>query len=99
MLHMHCWVSALFVQWRTFLGYSISARMFPIAKMNCVLLSSNCDTLISVITLSIQGVPKLAYKLLTTVSRMLNVHEKNMEKMFPIKKSIIFIIIINGNTM
>jgi hypothetical protein len=30
----------------------------------------------------------------------LNVHEKNMEKMFPTKKSIIFIIIIiNGNTM
>jgi hypothetical protein len=27
------------------------------------------------------------------------VHEKNMEKMFPTKKSIIFIIIINGNTM
>jgi hypothetical protein len=24
-------------------------------------------------------------------------HEKNMEKMFPTKKSIIFIIIINGN--
>jgi hypothetical protein len=29
----------------------------------------------------------------------LNVHEKNMEKMFPTKKSIIFIIIINDNTM
>jgi hypothetical protein len=29
----------------------------------------------------------------------LNVHEKNMEKMFPTKKSIIFIIIVNGNTM
>jgi hypothetical protein len=29
----------------------------------------------------------------------LNVHEKNMEKIFPTKKSIIFIIIINGNTM
>jgi hypothetical protein len=29
----------------------------------------------------------------------LNVHEKNMEKMFVTKKSIIFIIIINGNTM
>jgi hypothetical protein len=29
----------------------------------------------------------------------LNVHEKNMEKMFPTKKSTIFIIIINGNTM
>jgi hypothetical protein len=29
----------------------------------------------------------------------LNVHEKNMKKMFPTKKSIIFIIIINGNTM
>jgi hypothetical protein len=29
----------------------------------------------------------------------LNVHEKNMEKMFPTKKLIIFIIIINGNTM
>jgi hypothetical protein len=30
----------------------------------------------------------------------LNVHEKNMEKMFQTKKSIIFIIIIiNGNTM
>jgi hypothetical protein len=30
----------------------------------------------------------------------LNVHEKNMEKMFPTKKSIIFIIIIiNGNTI
>jgi hypothetical protein len=29
----------------------------------------------------------------------LNVHEKNMEKMFPTKKSIIFIISINGNTM
>jgi hypothetical protein len=29
----------------------------------------------------------------------LNVHEKNMEKMFPTKKSIIFIIIIHGNTM
>jgi hypothetical protein len=28
----------------------------------------------------------------------LNVHEKNMEKMFPTKKSIIFIIIINCNT-
>jgi hypothetical protein len=27
----------------------------------------------------------------------LNVHEKNMEKMFPTKKSIIFIIIINGS--
>jgi hypothetical protein len=27
----------------------------------------------------------------------LNVYEKNMEKMFPTKKSIIFIIIINGN--
>jgi hypothetical protein len=27
------------------------------------------------------------------------VHEKNMEKMFPTKKSIIFIIIINDNTM
>jgi hypothetical protein len=26
-------------------------------------------------------------------------HEKNMEKMFPTKKIIIFIIIINGNTM
>jgi hypothetical protein len=23
MMHMHCWVSALFVQRRTFLGYSI----------------------------------------------------------------------------
>jgi hypothetical protein len=29
----------------------------------------------------------------------LNVHEKNMEKMFSTKKSIIFIIIINDNTM
>jgi hypothetical protein len=30
----------------------------------------------------------------------LNVHEKNMDKMFPTKKSIIFIIIIiNGNIM
>jgi hypothetical protein len=29
----------------------------------------------------------------------LNVHEKNMEKMFPTKKLIIFIFIINGNTM
>jgi hypothetical protein len=29
----------------------------------------------------------------------LNVHEKNIEKMFPTKKSIIFIIIINGNIM
>jgi hypothetical protein len=29
----------------------------------------------------------------------LNVYEKNMEKMFPTKKSIIFIIIINDNTM
>jgi hypothetical protein len=29
----------------------------------------------------------------------LNVHEKKMEKMFPTKKSIIFIIIINDNTM
>jgi hypothetical protein len=29
----------------------------------------------------------------------LNVHEQNMQKMFPTKKSIIFIIIINGNTM
>jgi hypothetical protein len=29
----------------------------------------------------------------------LNVHEKNMEKMLPTKKSIIFIIIINDNTM
>jgi hypothetical protein len=29
----------------------------------------------------------------------LNVHEKNMEKMFPSKKSIIFIIIINENRM
>jgi hypothetical protein len=29
----------------------------------------------------------------------LNVHEKNMEKMFPTKKSIIFIIKINDNTM
>jgi hypothetical protein len=29
----------------------------------------------------------------------LNVHEKNMEKMFPIKKSNIFIIIINANRM
>jgi hypothetical protein len=29
----------------------------------------------------------------------LNVHEKNMEKMFPTKKLIILIIIINGNTM
>jgi hypothetical protein len=29
----------------------------------------------------------------------LNVHEKNMENMFPTKKSIIFIIIINDNTM
>jgi hypothetical protein len=29
----------------------------------------------------------------------LNVHEKNMEKMFPTKKSIIFIIIMNDNTM
>jgi hypothetical protein len=28
-----------------------------------------------------------------------SVHEKNMEKMFPTKKLIIFIIIINGNTM
>jgi hypothetical protein len=29
----------------------------------------------------------------------LNVHEKNMKKIFPQKKSIIFIIIINDNTM
>jgi hypothetical protein len=29
----------------------------------------------------------------------LNAHEKNMENMFPTKKSIIFIIIINDNTM
>jgi hypothetical protein len=29
----------------------------------------------------------------------LNVHEKNMEKMFPTKKSIIFTIIVNDNTM
>jgi hypothetical protein len=29
----------------------------------------------------------------------LNVHEKNMENMFPTKKLIIFIIIINDNTM
>jgi hypothetical protein len=27
-----------------FSGYSISARMFPIGKTNCVLLSSNCGT-------------------------------------------------------
>jgi hypothetical protein len=29
----------------------------------------------------------------------LNVHEKNMENMFPTKKLIIFIIIVNDNTM
>jgi hypothetical protein len=29
----------------------------------------------------------------------LNAHEKNMEKMFPTKKSVIFIIIINCNTI
>jgi hypothetical protein len=29
----------------------------------------------------------------------LNVHEKNMKNFFPTKKSIIFIIIINDNTM
>jgi hypothetical protein len=29
----------------------------------------------------------------------LNVHEKNVEKMFPTKKSLIFIIIINDNTI
>jgi hypothetical protein len=34
-----------------------------------------------------------------THSVQLNLHEKNLEKMFPTKKSIIFIIIINGNTM
>jgi hypothetical protein len=39
----------------------------------------------------------MAYKLLTTLSRMYM--KKNMEKMFPTKKSIIFIIIINDNTI
>jgi hypothetical protein len=45
------------------------------------------------------GCPKIGVQ--TTyylIKDCLNIHEKNMEKMFPTKKSIIFII-INGNTM
>jgi hypothetical protein len=44
------------------------------------------------------GCPKNG--VLTTYYRIrLNVHEKNMEKIFQIKKLIIIIFIINGNTM
>jgi hypothetical protein len=44
-------------------------------------------------TYYIQGAPKMAYKLLTTLSRMLKC-EKNMENMFPTKKSIIFLLLL-----
>jgi hypothetical protein len=57
------------------------------------------DSIILDHTVYYTGVPKMAYKLLTTYRGCLTVHEKNMEKMFPTKKTIIFIIIINDNTM
>jgi hypothetical protein len=41
----------------------------------------------------------MAYKLLTTLSRMLKCTWKKYEKHVSDKKSIIFIIIINDNTM
>jgi hypothetical protein len=60
---------------------------------------SNIYRRLSLETVYIQVSQKWRTKYLLPYRGCLNVHEKNMEKMFPTKKSIIFIIIINDNTM
>jgi hypothetical protein len=68
---------------------------FPCFKAYFLEVTSHWRTFYKIHT----GVPKMRTNYLLPYRGFLNVHEKNMEKMFPTKKSIIFIIIINGNTM